>query len=137
MNISGGSIDNTSGASVTLGANNAQNWNGSFTYVGSQQPLNLGTGAVTLGGSNTVTVNANTLTVGGVISGAFPLTLAGSGTLLLNGANSFTGNITINGGTLQTNYNNGSGNGNTSGLGDAQNHEPRRYDQQRRHAPLR
>ena len=66
LTISGGSIDSTAGG-ITL-ANNPQNWNGDFTFNGSQG-LNLGTGAVTLGGSRTVTVNANTLTVGGSIGG--------------------------------------------------------------------
>ncbi len=41
----GGSIDNTSGSAATLTGNNPQNWNGSFTFVGSS-PLNMGTGAV-------------------------------------------------------------------------------------------
>ena len=64
--ISGGTIDDNGSGPVTL-ANNVQNWNGDFTYVGSQT-LNLGTGAVLLGTNRQVTVSANTLTVGGVIS---------------------------------------------------------------------
>ena len=67
--INGGIIDNTTGASITLSNNNAQAWNGDFTFTGTQS-LNLGTGAVTLNATRTVTVNANTLTVGGVISGS-------------------------------------------------------------------
>ena len=42
-----------------------------------------------------------TLSIGGAIGGNFGLTLAGSGMLALNGANTFTGGITINGGTLR------------------------------------
>ena len=49
--IAAGSIDNTSGGDITLTNNNTQNWNGNFTYVGSANNLNLGTGAVTLGGN--------------------------------------------------------------------------------------
>ena len=50
-------------------ANNSQNWNGNFAFLGSN-PLNLGTGAVLLNTSCTVTVSgAGGLTVGGVISG--------------------------------------------------------------------
>ena len=43
--ISGGTIDNTSGGSITESNNNAQAWNGDFTFTGSNA-LNLGTGAV-------------------------------------------------------------------------------------------
>ncbi len=97
-------IDNSSGSDVTLLANNAQTWNGNFTYAGSANNLNLGSGPVSLTGTRTVTVNANTLTVGGVISGAFGLTKAGPGTLVLLAANTYGNNgaadTAPNGGTL-------------------------------------
>jgi autotransporter-associated beta strand protein len=112
--ISGGSnaiIDNTTGGAITLSANNAQVWNGNFTFTGTQS-LNLGTGAVALGASRTVTVNANNLTVGGVISGTgFGLTKAGSGTLTLSGANTYTGATTVNAGTLLVNGSNSAATG--------------------------
>ena len=95
--IAGGSINVTAALLTT----NTQNWNGDFTFVGSNT-LNLGTGAVAMNSSRTVTVNASTLTVGGVISGAgFGLTKAGAGVLSLGGANTFTGGVTINSGTLR------------------------------------
>jgi fibronectin-binding autotransporter adhesin len=104
--INGGTIDNTSGSTITLATNNAQTWNGDFTFTGSNN-LNLGTGAVSLGTtagtSRTVTVNANTLTVGGVISNgttANSLIKSGTGVLNLTGSNTFTGSATINAGTL-------------------------------------
>lgn len=98
--IAGGAIDNTSGSPITLSANNAQNWNGDFTFVGSSS-LNLGTGAVTLNTNRVVTVNTNTLTLGGVISGSgFGLTKAGNGTLALSGANTYSGATTVNAGEL-------------------------------------
>ena len=81
LTISGGTLDNTSGAAMTLAGNNAQNWNGDFTFLGSSD-LNVGTGAVTLGSNRTVTVNANTLTVGGAIGdggSGYSLSVAGSG----------------------------------------------------------
>ena len=63
----------------------------------------MGTGAVTLGSSRTVTVNASTLTVGGVISDGgniYSLTKAGPGTLAISGQNTYTGGTVVNGGTL-------------------------------------
>jgi fibronectin-binding autotransporter adhesin len=100
--ISGGTIDNTSGGSITESNNNAQAWNGNFTFTGTQ-PLNLGTGAVTLSAARSVTVSASTLTVGGAISGAFGLTKAGAGALTLAGANAHTGGTTLSAGTLNVN----------------------------------
>lgn len=98
--INGSAIDNTTTAALTLTANNTQSWNGDFTFTGTQG-LNLGIGAVTLGGNRTVTTTANTLTVGGAISGAgFGLTKAGNGTLILNGNNLYTGPTTINAGRV-------------------------------------
>jgi fibronectin-binding autotransporter adhesin len=92
-------IDNTSGGALTLSTNNAQNWNANFTFTGTNN-LNLGTGAVTLGANRTVTVSANTLTVGGAISGAFTLTKAGAGTLTLSGTNTYSGLTTVSAGAL-------------------------------------
>ncbi len=99
--INGGAINNTSGSLKTLSTNNPQNWNGNFTFGGSND-LNLGTGAVTLAASEIVTTNGSAvLTVGGVVSGTgFGLTKYGTGTLTLNGANAYTGNTTAGGGTL-------------------------------------
>ena len=98
--INGGTIDNTSGGVITLSNNNAQNWNGDFTFTGTNA-INLGTGAVSMNANRQVTVTANTLTVGGTISeGSRNLTKAGAGTLSF-GANTVTLNsLTISAGTL-------------------------------------
>jgi len=99
--INGGTIDNTSGGLVTLN-NYLQNWNSDFTFGGTNA-LNMGTGAVTLGASRTVTVSGTSaLTVGGAIGGAtFGLTKAGNGTLVLNGIiGTTTGTVTASAGTL-------------------------------------
>ncbi len=101
LTISGSStvIDNTSSGSVTL-AGNAQNWNADFTFTGTQN-LNLGTGAVALGATRTVTTTANTLTVGGVISGStYGINKAGSGTMVLTGINTYSGATTVSAGKL-------------------------------------
>lgn len=99
LTINGGALDSAVDNLVNSG-NNAQNWNGDFTFVGTHD-LNLGMGAVALGASRGVTVGGGTLTVGGPIGGgAIGLTKNGPGQLALNGVNSFTGGLTINAGTL-------------------------------------
>jgi fibronectin-binding autotransporter adhesin len=102
LTITGGSLDSTAGTvAVTLNSN-PQNWNGDFTFKGTQS-LNSGlAAAITLGSSRTVTINANTLTVGPVGDGGngYSLTLDGSGNLTLGGNNTFSGGIVVNGGTL-------------------------------------
>ena len=99
LTISGGTLNNSSGGSITLSNNNPQSWGGSFPFTGSNA-LNMGTGAVTMTASPTITVNGSTLTEGGVISGAFNLTKAGTGTLVLTGANTYTGTTTLNAGVV-------------------------------------
>jgi fibronectin-binding autotransporter adhesin len=107
--INGGTIDNTSGGDVTLLPNNAQVWGGNFSYVGTANNLNLGTGPVTLTATRTVNVDANTLTIGGTISGAFGLTKTGAGALALMGANTYGNNgaadTAVNGGTVIIGHN--------------------------------
>jgi len=100
LTITGGTIDNTSSGSITLSNTNAQNWNGDFSFNGTRD-LNMGAGAVTMNASRTVTVNSGNFTIGGAISGSgFGLTKNGSGSLILNGANTYTGTTTVNAGTL-------------------------------------
>jgi autotransporter-associated beta strand protein len=103
LTIAGGTtIDNTSGSAVTLSTNNAQVWNGNFTFGGSNA-LNMGTGAITLTSSLTVTTNGSgALTVGpiGQSGGSSQLTKAGSGTLVLNGNNTYTGGTNVTAGRL-------------------------------------
>jgi autotransporter-associated beta strand protein len=101
FSISGGTLDNTSGADITNSANNPMAWNGSFTFTGTTN-LHLGTGAVNLSGTRTVTVSANTLTVGGALTNTGALIKSGAGTLVLGGAGTYTGLTTINAGTLRT-----------------------------------
>lgn len=107
-------IDNTSGANGTLATRNAQKWDASFTFKGSRS-LNMGTGPVTMGTNVTLTVTANTLTVGGPISGTnawFSLTKAGVGTLALSGANTYGGGTVVTNGTLAVDAGGSLGSGN-------------------------
>jgi autotransporter-associated beta strand protein len=110
--IDGGTtIDNTSGAAITLTNNQPMTINGDFTFTGNADgthDLNLGAGAKTLGTaagtSRTNTVNAGTLTIGGVIGNGTTvsnLVKSGSGTLTLTGANTFSGTTTINNGKVK------------------------------------
>lgn len=96
-------IDNTSGGPLTISTNPAQAWNADFTFTGSNA-LNLGTGDVTLGAARTITVAADTLTVGGAMGGLFGLSKAGPGTLYLTGNSTFGAaagsTITISGGGI-------------------------------------
>jgi autotransporter-associated beta strand protein len=114
--INGGALDNAIGSAATINTNNPQSWNGDFTFVGSSS-LNLGTGAVALGASPTVTVGAGTLTVGGAISGAFGITKAGPGRLHLTGSNSYTGGTTVSAGILSLGGAGGTELGTVSGAG--------------------
>ena len=69
--------------------------------------LGVGTGSITLADPLVVTHNGGgLLTINRPINGGFGLTKAGTNTLVLSGANGFTGETTIQGGTLQVGANN-------------------------------
>jgi fibronectin-binding autotransporter adhesin len=110
--ISGGSVlDNSSGGPLTIATNNRQEWNSDFTFPGTQ-PLDLGSGTVSLGswaGSwRTLTVNGTApLTVGGRIEdGSYAelptkgLIKSGSGTLVISGTIGYTGGTELAAGFL-------------------------------------
>jgi autotransporter-associated beta strand protein len=98
--IAGGTLGNTSGAAVTFTNNNPQEWTGNFTKTG--DTTDLGTGGVSFAADRTVTVSANSLIVGGAISGGTAgLTKAGAGVLALNNAaNVYSGPTSVTGGVL-------------------------------------
>src|SRR5438552_1367772 len=57
---------------------------------------------IALTGAGTISTDpGTTLTDGGIIAGASPLTKAGTGTLIVSGANTYTGATAISAGTLQ------------------------------------
>ena len=96
----GTTVDTGAAAIINAGAN-AQNWNGNFTFTGTNT-LNLGGGAVTLGDNTTITTG-NTFTVSGAIGdgvATFGLTKSGVGVLLLNGDNTYGGLTSLTNGSL-------------------------------------
>ncbi len=84
-------IASTGGYTLTNGASGINATNNATLncaiYLGANQSWNVNSG--------------NTITVGGVISGANTLTLSGLGTVKLAGANTFTNTTTVTAGTLQ------------------------------------
>jgi autotransporter-associated beta strand protein len=112
LTLNGGTIDNTSGASLTTN-NHPIRINGDFTFAGTSS-LNLGNGLSSLGSaagtSRAITVSANTLSIGGAIANgttADSIVKNGPGTLALTGTNSFTGSATLNAGILRAEANPG------------------------------
>ena len=97
----GSTLDNTSSGSVVSATNNQQQWNGDFTFGGTN-PLDLGNGLIALNNSVTVTVSGSTLSAEGAISAASGanLNVAGSGTLSLDGVANNNSQVNIAGATL-------------------------------------
>jgi autotransporter-associated beta strand protein len=94
--------------SVALNVVNPITVNGSFTYRGFDN-LTQATGAISIAAPATVTVSANTLSLGGAVAFSNALTKAGAGTLALPSANTGGGGVTLSAGTLSI--------GNASALG--------------------
>jgi autotransporter-associated beta strand protein len=110
---SNGELGNSAN-SVILGGSGST---GTLEYTGgdasSTKKFTMATGGT---GVFQVDTAASTLTLGGVIDGSGALTKTGTGTLLLSGANTYSGDTTVAAGTLQvglaTAIPNGAGKGN-------------------------
>ena len=102
----GGALD--ASTTATLGNNVVL---GGDVVFGGTAALTLA-GTVSLGASRTITTNGSggVLTLSGVVSGTgFSLTKAGANTLVLSGANTYSGGTTISGGTLSISADNNLG----------------------------
>ena len=102
LTINGGTIDNTSGADVTLQPSIPETWNGNFAYLGSANNFNTGAGGVTMSNNISLNVNAMDFAVAGAVFDNFngyQITKTGNGALTLAGVNNF-GGVTLAGGQL-------------------------------------
>jgi autotransporter-associated beta strand protein len=99
----GATIDNTSGADITLQPSISETWNGNFTYLGSSNNFNTGLGSVTLNANVSLAVNSNNFTVGGqILDGGqnYQLAKTGNGALTLATGNTFGGGLALYSGLL-------------------------------------
>ncbi len=105
LTVNGGTIDNTSGSGITLTPAYPVTVGSDLNFTGTNN-LTFGSGAVALGASaRQITVNANTLTFGGILTGSVAagstaLTKTGAGTLALATSSTYTGKTVINGGAV-------------------------------------
>jgi len=102
--LSGNAITN-GGSGIVNNSTNAQVISNAIT-LGSVQTFTAGGGSLTIAGnigisSNALTVSgSNNTTLSGVVSGTAGIVKAGTGTLILSGADTFTGGVTISAGSL-------------------------------------
>jgi autotransporter-associated beta strand protein len=125
LSITSGTLDNTRGSAISTSGLTFLNINGDFTFGGSNN-LTLGSTTVSLGTpagtSRTITTNGTaTLAIGGVIangSTANSIIKLGTGTLTLNGNNTYTGGVSVRNGVVELGNAGALGTGNLT-LGDA------------------
>ncbi|WP_395737791.1 autotransporter-associated beta strand repeat-containing protein [Prosthecobacter sp.] len=100
-----GTLNITSGGALGTGA---LNFTGNATLQAGGATVDLGTRAITIAAGQVAFINSNgsgnTITVSGVISGDGGLTKNGAGTLVLSGANTYTGDTTFENGTLKLDF---------------------------------
>jgi autotransporter-associated beta strand protein len=97
--INGGTIDNTSGSPLVLSVGlGGYTLGGDLNFLGSSS-MDFGPATVTLTGTRTINVGANSLTLGPIAGTGFGIIKAGTGTLAISGASTFTGPMIVTNGT--------------------------------------
>ena len=96
-----GVLEVSSAVSLGNAANTVTLDGGTLQFVSAFDPS--AAGPITLPASSSLDTQGNTVPIAGNISGAGALTKLGSGTLVLEGTNSFNGGLTIDAGTVQAN----------------------------------
>ena len=71
-----------------------------LTFDASEGPFTLTGGTLTLTGTASIEVDSTTATISSVLGGTVGMTKTGSGTLILSGANTYTGATTVSAGIL-------------------------------------
>jgi autotransporter-associated beta strand protein len=97
-------LGTTAGSAIALQYPVPEQWNGNFSYVGTND-LNMGSGAVTLTENTTVNVVTNNLTIGGAINdngNSKQVIKTGNGTLTLAAGNNW-GGLQLQAGQLNLN----------------------------------
>ena len=124
-NLAGGAATLAKSGAGTLSLTGINTFTGATSItagtleIGGAGQLNSGAyaGAISNAGALFVNTTANQ-TLSGAISGAGALTKANAGTLTLSGASTFTGNITVNSGTLNVGLTVNNANPTATALGD-------------------
>ena len=104
LEVNAGTLDNPTGAALTVNGN--QSWNGNFS-IANTNDLSFGSGTITTANAVEVNVAAGTTTINSALAATNNITKTGSGVMTLNGSGSGNGIITVSEGTMNVNTDHG------------------------------